>query len=120
MTEYLDKWDGDIVRALRFQDDQLCELAADTIATLRAENERLCDAIADYATFDTNAGRAMRLLQHKSNELLTLSAEITRLRAALEPFVCKCRVKGEGAGGNCTTKTGECSFWTARIALEGK
>jgi hypothetical protein len=37
MTEYLDKWDGDIIRALRFQDEEICELAADEIERLRAE-----------------------------------------------------------------------------------
>jgi hypothetical protein len=36
MTEYLDKWDGDIIRALRFQDEEICELAADEIERLRA------------------------------------------------------------------------------------
>ena len=43
MTEYLDKWDGDIIRALRFQDEEICELAADEIERLRAALERIRD-----------------------------------------------------------------------------
>jgi len=46
-----------------------------------------------------------------------LKAEVERKNAALTPFTCKCRVKGEGAGGTCTTGTGECSSWNARAAL---
>lgn len=68
--------------------DSMVMIAGDEYERLRAENERLRDAIADYATFDTNAGRAMRLLQQKSNEVLTLRAEIERLRAALEKIEC--------------------------------
>jgi hypothetical protein len=41
MTEYLDKWDGDIIRALRFQDEEICELAADEIERLRAALEEI-------------------------------------------------------------------------------
>lgn len=46
MTEFLDKWDGDIIRALRFQDEEICELAADEIERLRTALERFactCD-----------------------------------------------------------------------------
>jgi hypothetical protein len=45
MTEYLDKWDGDIIRALRFQDEEICELAADEIERLRAALEALLDDV---------------------------------------------------------------------------
>ena len=41
MVEYLDKWDGDIIRALRFQDEEICELAADEIERLRAALEEI-------------------------------------------------------------------------------
>lgn len=37
MTEFLDKWDGDIIRALRFQDEEICELAAAEIERLRKD-----------------------------------------------------------------------------------
>lgn len=47
-----------------------------------------------------------------------LEIENERLEAALRPFACKCSVKGEGAGGNCTRGSGECDCWNARAALE--
>lgn len=34
MTDILAPWDGSLLRALRFQDDDLCELAADEIERL--------------------------------------------------------------------------------------
>jgi hypothetical protein len=52
MTEYLDKWDGDIIRALRFQDEQICELAADEIERLRAALIAWMDAVRIDATME--------------------------------------------------------------------
>lgn len=48
------------------------------------------------------------------------AAEIERLRAALEPFACRCSQKGEGAGGTCLAPGGICRAWNARAELEGK
>jgi hypothetical protein len=59
-------------------------------------------------------------LAQASDKIVELVNDVVRLKEALLPFACKCRVKGEGAGGNCITKTGKCSSWTARIALERK
>jgi hypothetical protein len=51
MTEYLDKWDGDIIRALRFQDEEICEFAANEIERLRAALQKIVE-IRSYRKAD--------------------------------------------------------------------
>ena len=52
MTEFLDRWDGDIVRALRFQDEEICELAANKIEELRAALDLYREAVRIDATME--------------------------------------------------------------------
>ncbi len=74
----------------------------------------IVDRLRDYRGGDVSAWVAM---EDAADTIIRLTAENEKLRAALAEHACKCSVKGEGAGGNCTRGTGECSSWTARAAL---
>jgi hypothetical protein len=69
MTEYLDKWDGDIIRALRFQDEEICELAADEITTLRAEVLEEAARECGLSSVGLHFAAAIRALKGDNNDV---------------------------------------------------
>jgi len=90
MSEYLDKWDGDIIRALRFQDEEICELAADEIERLRAALSLIDDQLSQAAQDDCEHGvswlneqRAKQYLAHYPHTSAAISYAHKTARAAL-------------------------------------